>query len=212
MTRILLLSPADLDLPDDVVTADVLDADTQVEHRRVIYPSCPPIGAHDWALADLAILAAGQNAEAEGFQAVCLADFGDYGAGALRSVLAVPVVTAGRTSMLYSLTLAERFSVLATDRDLTRAKKLVHDYGLDGRCEGVDLAGADMGNEASREVLILAGNARQLVKQAGSTVIDPVAVCLKIAESLIGLSLTHSRHAYPEPQVRKADLIKALSA
>lgn len=212
MTRILLLSPADLDLPDDIIAAGVMDADTRIEHRRVTYPSCPPIGAHDWALADLAILAAGQDAERQGFQAVCLADFGDYGANALRSVLDIPVVTAGRSSMLYALTLAERFSVLATDRDHVRTQKLVHDYGLDARCTGIKPAGADMAREDGPEVMILAGKARQRVQQTGSAkLVDPVAVTLKIAESLVGLNLTHSRHAYPAPQVRKADLIAALS-
>lgn len=212
MTRILLLSPVDLDLPDDIVAGGVMDADTRIEHRRVTYPSCPPIGAHDWALADLAILAAGQDAQSEGFQAVCLADFGDYGASALRSVLDIPVVTAGRSSMLYALTLGERFSVFATDRDRVRTKKLVHDYGLDTRCAGIETAGADMAREDGAEVIILAGDARQRMQPAGSaTLIDPVSVSLKIAESLIGLSLTHSRHAYPAPQVRKADLIAALS-
>ena len=87
MTRILLLSPADLELPDDVIANGVTDSDTEIVHRRVIYPSVPPIGAHDWTLADLAVMAAGQNAEAEGFDAVCLADFGDYGANALRSLM-----------------------------------------------------------------------------------------------------------------------------
>ncbi|MDP9835460.1 allantoin racemase [Neorhizobium huautlense] len=212
MTRILLLSPTDLDLPDDVVVSGVLDADTKIEHRRVAYPSCPPIGAHDWALADLAILTAGQDAQSEGFQAVCLADFGDYGANALRSVLDIPVVTAGRSSMLYALTLGERFSVVSTDRDRVRAKKLVHDYGLDTRCAGIEPAETDMARKDGPEIIILAGEARQRMQPAGSaTLIDPVAVSLKIAESLIGLGLTHSRHAYPAPQVRKAELIAALS-
>lgn len=212
MTRILLLSPADLDLPVDVLASGVLDADTQVEHRRVTYASCPPVGAHDWALADLAILAAGQDAQAHGFQAVCLADFGDYGANALRSVLDIPVVTAGRTAMFYALTLTERFSIAATDRDLARAKKLVHEYGLDARCRRIDPAGADTAPAEWPEVTIMAGNAHRSMARSGpATLVDPVAVSLKMAESLVGLSLTHSRRAYPEPQVRKSELIAALS-
>ena len=215
MTRILLLSPADLDLPDNIVAPGVMDSDTEIVHRRVAYPSCPPIGAHDWTLADLAVMAAGQNAEAEGFDAVCLADFGDYGASALRSLLDIPVVAAGRAAMLHALTLGARFTVLADERDYVRTKKTVHEYALDAQCAGIHRLkpGTDIAAMAGDpEVLVLAGAARnETLEGLTIPVVDPLPLVLKLAESLVGLGLTHSRQAYPAPQMRKADLITAIT-
>lgn len=215
MTRILLLSPADLDLADEVIASGVTDSDTEIVHRRVIYPSCPPIGAHDWTLADLAIMAAGQDAQAEGFDAVCLADLGDYGANALRSLLDIPVVTAGRTSMLHALTLSAHFSVLVGERDYARVKKLVHEYALDSQCAGIHLSrpGAEVPDMVGgAEVLVIAGETQKPgFDLPHIPVIDPVSLVVKIAESLVGLRLSHSRRAYPVPQMRKAALIRAIS-
>jgi allantoin racemase len=216
MTRILLLSPADLELPDDVIANGVTDSDTEIVHRRVIYPSVPPIGAHDWTLADLAVMAAGQDAEAEGFDAVCLADFGDYGANALRSLMDIPVVTAGRASMLHALTLGSGFSVLTGERDYIRCKKTVHEYALDAQCLSIHRLkpGADIASLcAGADVLVVASGARSTAFGGlNISVVDPLSLIVKLAESLVGLGLTHSRRAYPAPQARKADLIAAITA
>lgn len=216
MTRILLLSPADADLLHGGLPDGLLDGDTRIVHRAVAYASCPPVGAHDWALADLAVLAAGQRAQEEGFDAVCLADSGDYGANALRSVVDIPVVAAGRSAMLHALSLGARFTVLATERDHVRVKKLVHDYGFGGQCAGIRLAGGDgvprdLAGQA--DVLVLAGETRDLGADlpGGVPAVDPVALAVKLAESFVGLGLTHSRVAYPEPQTRKAALIEAIA-
>jgi len=45
-----------------------------------------------------------------------------------------------------------------------------------------------------------------------TAVIQPVPLLVKLAESLVALNLTHSRRAFPEPDVRKAALISALAA
>ncbi len=215
MTRILLLSPADVDLLSGGLPDGLLDSDTQIVHRAVAYASCPPVGAHDWALADLAVLAAGQRAQEEGFDAVCLADCGDYGANALRSVVDIPVVAAGRASMLHALSLGARFSVLTTGRDHARIGKLVHEYALDGQCAGVCMTGRDGGAPnlaAGADVLVLAGATRNAPPGWPEVpMIDPVPLAVKLAESFVGLGLTHSRVAYPEPQTRKAGLIEAIA-
>ncbi|MEO3388591.1 aspartate/glutamate racemase family protein [Mesorhizobium sp. CAU 1741] len=214
MSRILLLSPADLQLSLDQDGEGTFDADTQVVHRRVAYASCPPIGAHDWALADLAVLAAGQGAQDEGFDAVCLADFGDFGANALRSVLDIPVVTAGRASMLHALTLGSRFTVLATVRDRNRIGKLVHEYGLDHQCAGIIVMEQGQAMEPllrQAEVLVMAPGTAGAAGETRVPTVDPLTLTVKLAESFLGLGLTHSRVAYPAPQVSKADLLTALA-
>jgi allantoin racemase len=114
--------------------------------------------------------------------------------------------------MLYALTLGARFSVLTTERDLTRIKKMVHEYALNAQCAGVHLAGsvAEMATDA--DIHIVLKDAGQMSDQGQvGTRIDPLSVALKMSESLVGLTLAHSRVAYPSPQVRKAELIAAIS-
>ena len=220
MTRLLMLATGAIDR-----SAFTVDSDTEIVLRTV--PGLPEgfDSAHDWALADLAVLAAGQGAEAEGFDAVCLADFGDYGAGALRSVLAVPVVTAGRSAMLYALTLGSRFAILAPSLAYPRAKKLVQEYGLSGQCAAVRsfetapevlMAARLCIEEDGADVLCLAGQdtalAARLSAELQVPVVAPARLVLKLAESFLGLGLSQSRRSWPEPQVRKPELIAALLA
>lgn len=200
------------------------DSDAKIVLRR---PAGLPEGfdsSHDWALADLAVLAAGQGAEAEGFDAVCLADFGDYGAGALRSVLNVPVVTAGRSAMLHALTLGSVVAILTPAAGYRRAKKLVQEYGLVAQCPIVRafdeprkaLAAAKNCIEDGADVICLAGFdgalAAGLAAELPVPVIDPPALTVKLTESFLGLGLSQSRRSWPEPQVRKPELIAALVA
>ena len=70
------------------------------------------ISEADMVLADVAILEAGQSAEKDGFDAVCVDTMSDSGVAALRSVLSIPVVGPGRASMLTALMLGRRFSIL----------------------------------------------------------------------------------------------------
>lgn len=214
MTRILLLTPADVQAPAAAFSAGLTDSDTAIVHRRVAYASTPPVGAHDWALADLAMLAAGQHAQEEGFDAVCVGDMGDYGANALRSVLDIPVIAAGRASMLYALSLGARFSVAASARDHVRIGKLVHEYALDHQCAGVHLLGEDGELPAAldeADVVVLAASPAGASRSVRAPLVEPLPLIVKLAESMTGLGLTHSRRAYPAPQVRKGDLIDALS-
>ena len=209
MPRILVLTPADVGTSalDDGLT----DAATEIVRRAVAYPSAPPVGAHDWALADLAVLAAGQHAETEGFDALCLADFGDYGANALRSVMDIPVVTAGRSAMLYALSLGSSFSVVAGPRDHARIGKIVHEYGLDHQCAGVFRAGEEASAALDHAQVVVPANGAVLAGTPAVPVVDPLALVVKLAESLVGLGLSHSRTAYPVPQTRKAALIDAIA-
>ena len=56
----------------------------------------------------------------------------DPGVGALRSVLSVPVLGAGRAARLYALTLGSRFAILAPDcGTAARLKHVIHDEGLE---------------------------------------------------------------------------------
>ena len=50
---------------------------------------------------------AGLDAEKEGFSAVCIDTMSDSGVSALRSVLSIPVIGPGRTSMLTAMSLGQ---------------------------------------------------------------------------------------------------------
>ena len=62
---------------------------------------------------DLAIFEAGMSAEKDGFDAVCIDTMSNSGMAPLRSVLNIPVISPGKASMLYALTLGSKFSILA---------------------------------------------------------------------------------------------------
>ena len=216
MPRILVLVPEDVDLAGEVEAArSAADPGTEIVARNVPLAAVPPISAQDWALADLAMMAAGQGAGEEGFDALVVADFGDYGVSALRSLLSIPVVGAGKTAMLHALTLAGSFTVLATARDIERARRLVHDNALHRQCAGlheIGKADAIAAHAANGEAVVLAGGTASLVKGAAQVPLSrPVPVAVKMAESFVGLGLTHSRQGYPEPEKRRADLIRAIS-
>jgi len=62
----------------------------------------------------------------------------DSGMLALRSVLDIPVVSPGRGSMLFALTLGSKFSVLAQWKPaIVRYKKAIPEWGLTAQCVSV---------------------------------------------------------------------------
>lgn len=149
-----------------------------------------------WGLADLAVLAAGQHANAEGFDAVCVGDPCDFGANALRSILPVPVIGAGRAAMFYALTLGNSFAIQTDPTRLQRMRKQVAEFGLNAHCAGV-------GTEpAEADVLIAVGE--------GAAAVDPAPLSVSLALGLLGLGLTHSPRTYPAPETPKPELVAAL--
>jgi allantoin racemase len=234
MTRLLAILPSwnGADTPPTAVAG--LDHDTEVIFRSAPTGSVSSSSAHDWALADLAVLAAGQSSEKEGFDAVCVTDFGDCGVAALRSVLSTPVIGAGRGTMLYALTLGTRFSVLTVASAYQRCKKLVSEYGLDRQCASVRII--EHAKMQDNNALFASGlaSARLCVEEDGADVlcldsafggalamqlasalpvptIDPISLAYKLAETFLRLGLSHSCHAYPKPLVCKPALVSALA-
>lgn len=223
MPRILMLG---LDPALAGTSFEGLDRDTELDVRVVPGRPAGLSSAQDWSLADLAVMAAGQEAQAEGFDALCLPDFGDYGVGALRSLLDIPVIAGGRGAMLHALTLGAPFAVVTPRSGYERAARLVHDYGLSAQCAAVEpYAGQDADQTlsachaalaAGAKVLCFAempaASAARLAAQLPVPALLPAPLSLKLAESFLGLGLSQSRRAYPEPQIRKPELIRALMA
>jgi allantoin racemase len=217
-----------------------LDPDTELVYRPVRIGSTSFMSPHDWLIADLGIYEAGVTAEEEGFDAVVIDTMSDSGMAALRSVLSIPVIGPGKASMLYALTLGSKFSVLAQWKPaLPRYKKVIREYGFEAQCASVrsfdvepDFINLTEGKEddtfprmletAMRcveedgaEVICLGSTtmhqaATYLAERLPVPLINPGPLSYKLVEAFLGLGLTHSRKAYPQPTERKDDLVHAL--
>ena len=219
-----------------------LGADIEFDFRPVRAAPANYTSEHDSVLADISIVDAGRNAEAEGYAAVCIDTMSDSGVNALRSMLSIPVIGPGRASMLIAMTLGERFSILIMwERWRHLYRKTIAELGLQYRCASVRSIGVEPDNQS-----LLAGKEDQVLPRLyeaalrcieedgaqvillGSTtmhqahawlaerlpvpVINPGPLTYKLAEAALALRLTQSRKAYPAPLVPKPAMIDAMLA
>lgn len=247
MARVLVIVPFPMSEANRLGRAAQLKAvklgpDIEFEFRPVRAAPSNYTSEHDAALAELSIVDAGKNAQAEGYAAVCIDTMSDSGVAALRSLLDIPVIGPGRASMMTALMLGERFSILIMwDRWRHLYKKTINELGLHYRCASVRSVGMTPNNQS-----LLAGKeedvfpalleaARACVKHDGADVIllgsttmhqahaylaerlevpviNPGPLTYKLAEAALALRLTHSRKAFPKPLAPKPDMIDAMFA
>lgn len=194
---------------------------------------------HDFALADVAMFEAGLTAEEDGYDAVCIDTMSDSGVNPLRTVLDIPVIAPGKASYLMCLLLASRFGVLTQwDRWEVIYRKTLQEYGLADKCVGIaspnikpDPANLLGGKEeevfpklletgerliaAGAEALCLGSTTMHeahgfLAENLPVPVINPGPLTYKLAETVLGLGLSHSRKAYQPPSVLKLELTHAM--
>ncbi len=194
---------------------------------------------HDYLLADMSIFEAGLTAQDDGYDAVCVDTMSDSGVNALRSVLDIPVIGPGRASFLMALLLGSKFSVLTQwDPWMALYDKTLKEYGLTDKCASIrsidvppDVENLLGGKEEVVFPKLVEAGMRCIDDGAdviclGSTtmhqahahlaanlpvpVINPGPLTYKLAETVLGLGLTHSRHAYPKPNVPKDAMIHAM--
>ena len=152
--------------------------------------------------------------------AVVLAGFGRVGIDALKEALAIPVVSISEASMAIACLLGHRFTTLTMlQQFIPYQQDLVRYYGFEAKCASVRAINvnveecvtnraktmAELREQITRivsedraEVVILAcaglcGYDLELSRLAGVPVLDPVAVGVKVAESLVSLGLSHSK-------------------
>jgi Asp/Glu/hydantoin racemase len=245
MPRILVIVPFALDEAGvarrgEQLQTVKLDAGSVFTFRPVKAGPTSFMSPHDWALMDLAIFEAGASAEEDGFDAVCIDTMSDSGMAALRSVLDIPVVSPGRASMLFALTLGSKFSVLAQWQPaLARYRKAIPEYGLERHCASVRsfdtppdfdalLAGKEDTifprmldvcrrciEEDGADVICLGSTtmyqaAAWLAERLPVPLINPGPLTYKLVEALLALRLTHSRACYPKPLVPKLAMLHAM--
>src|SRR5215831_11665384 len=151
--------------------------------------------------------------------AVVLAGFGRVGIDALKEALEIPVVSISEASMAVACLLGHRFTTLTMlEQFIPYQQDLVRLYGFEAKCASVRAINVNVEEcvtnraetlrqlqarvqvvaEDRAEVVILAcaglcGYDAELSRLAGVPVLDPVAVGLKVAESLVGLGLRQSK-------------------
>jgi len=212
------------------------------EFRPVRIAPANYVSQQDAVLADIGILEAGIAAEAEGFDAVCIDTVSDSGMSALRSVLSIPVIGAGRHAMLAALMLGERFSILAMwDRWRHLYTKTLAELGFAHKCASLRSAGLQPNNqnllggkedeffpalhqaalrcieEDGADVIILGSTTMHeahayLAERLPVPIINPGPLTYRLADAAIKLRLSHSRLAYPAPHAPALARLRAMGA
>ncbi len=196
----------------------------------------------DMVLADVGILEAGQSAQEEGFDAVCIDTMSDSGVAALRSVLDIPVIGPGRASMLTAMLLGSRFSVVTMWKHWFHLyEKTIGDLGIQDHVASIRSIDVPPDNQAllagkeeeifpllsaeaeaaiaedGAEVILLGSTTMHQAHQFLSArlnvpVINPGPLTYKLVETMLGLDLSHSRVAYPASPVPRTEMIAAMMA
>jgi allantoin racemase len=198
------------------------------------------VSAADMAVAEIGVLEAGLTAQERGFDAICVDTMSDSGVAALRSAVTIPVIGPGRASVLMAMMLGHRFSILAMWPHWKHLyTKTLTELGMERHCASIRWIDATPDNQAlmaGKEAEIfpaLEAVARRCITEDGADVIllgsttmhqahgylaarlpvpviNPGPLTYKLAESVLGLGLTHSRAAYPTSPAPRDTLIHAM--
>lgn len=193
---------------------------------------------HDLMLMDWTVFQLGQDAEAEGYAGVLIDTVSDSGLRALRSVLTIPVVGPGEAGYFAAAQLGKKFAIVSMWRKwFPIYEKLLTEYRLWDRCaalKSIDtrpdvtelLAGKEEVifeklraaataaiEEDGADVIILGSttmhqSAAYLASVLPVPVINPGLVAYKQLELLVELGLSHSKVAFPPPEVGRGEFIR----
>lgn len=187
---------------------------------------------HDMLLMDWTVFQAGIDAEAQGYAAVIVDTVSDSGVRALRSRLTIPVVGPGEAAFHTAMLLGKKFSVLTMwPQWFPLYEKTLGEYGLWDRVASLRsietrpdvtelLAGKEevifdklraeamLAIEDGADVIVLGSttmhqSAGYLASVLPVPVVNPGVAAWKTAEMLVSLGLSHSKTAFPSPEVGK---------
>lgn len=186
---------------------------------------------HDMMLMDWTVFQAGVKAEEEGYSAVLIDTVSDSGLRALRSRLNIPVIGPGEAAFMAAMMLGKKFTVLTMWPEwYPLYEKTLTEYGFWHRVASLRsintrpdlselLAGkeevifeklkaeADKAiHEDGADVIVLGSttmhqSAAYLKENLDIPLINPGLIAYKFLEVLMELDLTHSKKAFPHPEV-----------
>ncbi|MFG3097889.1 aspartate/glutamate racemase family protein [Streptomyces sp. NPDC048202] len=197
-------------------------------------PAWGPESAEGWLdshLSAAAVLDTLRTYDGPPYDAVVMAGFGEHGREGVRELVDVPVVDITEAAAHLACLIGRRYGVVTTlDRSRGQIEDSLETAGIARNCaavvgtglgvldlaadpartESAFLAAAERAHAAGAEVLVLGcagmtGLQRTLSEKLGLPVVDGVAAAVKLAESLVALTLTTSRagsYAKPLPKRR----------
>lgn len=164
--------------------------------------------------------------EREGFDAVIPGCFGDPGVDGARELVRIPVIGPGLAGMMTASLLGHRYGIVVPlEGDVRPTETLAIHHGYDQKLAGVRPLGvavremnADLGKtlehladvsrlliEQDRADVIVLGcgtlsfRAEELQTVIGVPVVNPLRVGINLCETLVSMSLSHSKRSYPVP-------------
>ncbi|GAA4050702.1 aspartate/glutamate racemase family protein [Parerythrobacter jejuensis] len=213
-------------LPDDFVRPGFAP-----EFEAVRFGAALGDSYHDTMLMDWTVFQAGVTAEKEGYAGVLIDTVSDSGLRPLRSALSVPVVGPGEASFAMAMMLGKKFSVITMWPEwFPLYEKTLTEYGWHSRCASLrsidtrpdvtellegkeEIVFGKLKAQAERaiaddgaDVIVLGSttmhqSANFLAENLPVPVINPGQVAYKMLETQIELGLTHSKTAFPAPEV-----------
>lgn len=195
--------------------------------------------ARDAALIVPELIRLAPLAEQRGFDALIIGCYSDPGIDALRELLTIPVVGPGAASLHLAAQLGTRIGVLTPSRrvfgrvaarlralgiaplfasmrpvdlsvsELARQAPGALDRVADAARGAIEQDGADVLVLGCMSMAFLPGLCETLGKRLGAPVVNPVFAALKTAEAIAGMSLAHSKKAWPLPLACAADEARA---
>lgn len=186
---------------------------------------------YDTMLMDMSVFEAGLKAEEEGYDAICIDTVSDSGMYALRSRLSIPVIGPGQAAIHAACMLGHKFSIITMwDEWFHLYRKILTEYKLESRCASLrsvktrpDLAELLEGKEEvifkkleeeslkaieedGADVIVLGSTTMHqshgyLKDVLPVPVINPGQISYKLCEVFLELGLTHSKTAFPSPEM-----------
>lgn len=186
---------------------------------------------HERDLAAIPAARAARAAEEEGFDAVRLICFDEPGMEAARELCDIPVMSDPCASFHVASMLGEQFSIVTSGSGTTTTllRNIIKKYDMESRVASIRTldvppTGVNPTQSSEKEIREVRETALEEAKEAieedgadviigysGSypyleehldvPVIDPRSTNLKMAETLVSLGLSHSKTAYPEPEI-----------
>lgn len=217
-------------LPEDFVRAGF-----EPEFEAVRWGAALGDSYHDMLLMDWTVFQAGITAEDDGYAGVLIDTVSDSGMRALRSALSIPVVGPGEAAFAMAMMLGKKFTVLTMWPEwFPLYQKTLTEYGwwdrvaslrsIDTRPDVTELlegkeevifgklkAEAERAMEEDGADVIVLGSttmhqsARYLDDNLPIPVLNPGQVAYKMLETQLELGLTHSKKAFPAPEVPNPD-------